>query len=144
MAIDPKTDNLLGVSINVEAKKEDANATLEEILATYDNPKFKHILTVLYNVNVVAGDIFADMETDVFFDIKMVTTDKNQRCGGLATDLLRRSVELGRNLGFKAVKTEATGWKIYYYYTDGSIAIFFSLFLKGSTQERHSNVSDLR
>jgi hypothetical protein len=144
MAIDPKTDNLLGVSINVEAKKEDANATLEEILATYDNPKFKHILTVLYNVNVVAGDIFADMETDVFFDIKMVTTDKNQRRGGLATDLLRRSVELGRNLGFKAVKTEATGWKIYYYYTDGSIAIFFSLFLKGSTQERHSNVSDLR
>ena len=49
------------------------------------------------------------METDVFFDIKMVTTDKHQRRGGLATDLLRRSVDLARILGFKAVKTEATG-----------------------------------
>jgi len=57
----------------------------------------------------LAGDLFTEMETDVFFDIKMVTTDKLQRRGGLATDLLRRSVELGRNLGFKAVKTEATG-----------------------------------
>ena len=53
------------------------------------------------------------METDVFFDIKMVTTDKQQRKGGLATELLRRSVELARNLGFKAVKTEATGMTIY-------------------------------
>ena len=49
------------------------------------------------------------METDVFFDIKMVTTDKQQRKRGLATDLLRRSIELAKNLGFKAIKTEATG-----------------------------------
>ena len=66
-------------------------------------------MTVLYNVNQMAGDLYIEMETDVFFDIKMVTTDKTQRRGGLATDLLRRSVELARNLGFKAVKTEATG-----------------------------------
>ena len=45
----------------------------------------------------------------MFFDIKMVTTDKQQRRGGLATDLLRRSVNLAKNLGFKAIKTEATG-----------------------------------
>ena len=61
----------------------------------------------------MAGNIYGDMETDVFFDIKMVTTDKQQRKGGLATELLRRSVELARNLGFKAVKTEATGMTIY-------------------------------
>ena len=64
-------------------------------------------------VNQLAGNIYGDMETDVFFDIKMVTTDKQQRKGGLATELLRRSVELARNLGFKAVKTEATGMTIY-------------------------------
>lgn len=109
MAIDPTTDSLLGVSINVVAKKEDENMTLEEIHEKYCHPKFRHILTVLYRVNQAAGDVFKEMETDMFFDIKMVTTDKTQRRGGLATDLLRRSVELARNLGFKAVKTEATG-----------------------------------
>lgn len=109
MAIDPMTDHLLGVAINVEAKKEDENVPLKELLDKYKHPRFRHILTVLYRVNEKAGDIFANMETDIFFDIKMVTTDKTKRRGGLATDLLRRSVELARNLGFKAVKTEATG-----------------------------------
>jgi len=109
MAIDPITDNLLGVAINIEAKKEKREQTLEECLDEYADHRFKHIMTVLYNVNQMAGDLYIEMETDVFFDIKMVTTDKTQRRGGLATDLLRRSVELARNLGFKAVKTEATG-----------------------------------
>ena len=66
-----------------------------------------NLLHVSQLVNEMAGDLFTEMETDVFFDIKMVTTDKLQRRGGLATDLLRRSVELGINLGFKAVKTQA-------------------------------------
>ena len=38
-----------------------------------------------------------------------VTTDKTRRKAGLGKDLLRRSVELAKVLGFKAVKTEATG-----------------------------------
>jgi len=43
------------------------------------------------------------------FDIKMVTTDKSNRRSGLGTDLLRRSVQLATSLGYKAIKTEATG-----------------------------------
>ena len=35
------------------------------------------------------------------FDIKMVTTDKNNRRSGLGTDLLRRSVQLAASLGYK-------------------------------------------
>ena len=109
MAIDPETDNLLGVAINVEAKREKRDQSLEECLAEFPDPRFKHIMAVLYKVNQKAGDLFAEMETETFFDIKMVTTDKRQRKGGLATDLIRRSVELAKTLGFKAVKTEATG-----------------------------------
>ena len=41
--------------------------------------------------------------------LRMVTTDKLNRRGGLGTDLLRRSVEMARKLGFRACKTEATG-----------------------------------
>ena len=109
MAIDPVTDNVLGVAINVEAKREKQNQTLEDVLDEYEDPRFKHIMAVLYQVNKAGGDIFTQMETEIFFDIKMVTIDKTQRRGGLATDLLRRSVELARNLGFRSVKTEATG-----------------------------------
>lgn len=48
MAIDSVTDNLLGVSINIEAKKQDEDQSLEDILDEYKHPRFKHILTVLY------------------------------------------------------------------------------------------------
>ena len=72
----------------------------------------KNSITVK-RVNEKAGNIYQKMETDVFFDIKMVTADKQQRKRGLATDLLRRSIELAKNLGFKAIKTEATGKNIY-------------------------------
>lgn len=119
MAIDPHTDNLLGVAINVEGKKEKLT-NLEDFISEYDDPRFKHIMRVLFKVNEAAGDIYTEMETETFFDIKMVTTDKKQRRGGLATDLLRRSVELARNLGFKAVKTEATGKYLVFF--GGSLA----------------------
>ena len=42
------------------------------------------------------------------FDIKMVTTDKNNRRSGLGTDLLRRSVQLAASLGYR-VRTKGRG-----------------------------------
>ena len=111
MAIDDKTDKLLGVSINQIAKPShlDPDTELEQYLRTYNDARFHHILKVLYRVNQNAGDLFTSLNTNKFFDIKMVTTDKGNRKGGLAKDLLRRSVDLARVLGFSAVKTEATG-----------------------------------
>ena len=41
---------------------------------------------------------------DIIFDIKMVATDKQNRRGGLGTDLLRRSVQLANSLGYKVSK----------------------------------------
>ncbi len=109
MAIDNKSGGLLGVSVNVEAKREDSGVPLKEELENYSSPKFKKIMTVLHGVNEKAGDVFSQLETDLIFDIKMVTTDKEQRRGGLGTDLLGRSLSLAKTLGYKAVKTEATG-----------------------------------
>ena len=76
------------------------------------SPKFGHIVKILHQVNKMAAE--TDNEkmmrgVDKFFDIKMVTTDKLNRRGGLGTDLLRRSVKMAESLGFKACKTEATG-----------------------------------
>ena len=49
------------------------------------------------------------MGTDIIFDIKMVATDKNNRRGGLGTDLLRRSVQLASSLGYKVGGCEMMG-----------------------------------
>ena len=40
MAIDPITDNLLGVAINIEAKKEKGEHTLEECLEEYADHRY--------------------------------------------------------------------------------------------------------
>jgi GNAT superfamily N-acetyltransferase len=41
------------------------------------------------------------LNTEIIFDIKMVTTDKNNRRCGLGSDLLRRTVQLAQSLGYK-------------------------------------------
>ena len=107
VAIDDVTDKPLAVSINQTVKP--SQASLKESLKEYDDPKFRHILSILHHVNANAGDLFKKLDTNIIFDIKIVTTDKNNRRGGLAEDLLYRSIELARVLGFKAIKTEATG-----------------------------------
>ena len=111
VAVNNATNKLLGVSINQIAKPSiiDPEEELEEYLKAYNDPKFGHILRVLHRVNQNAGDLFTSLDTNTFFDIKMVATDKSNRKGGLAKDLLQRSVGLARVLGFDAVKTEATG-----------------------------------
>ena len=111
VAIDDKTNKLVGVCINETAKpsNNDPETELQKYLKMYDDPKFCHILKALHGVNQNAGDIFTSLNTNILFNIKMVTIDKHKRRGGLAKDLLQRSVSLARTLGFTAVKTEATG-----------------------------------
>ena len=99
-----------GVAINGKTHKDKALSTLENKTKNLGNDdKFKHIITILHELNHKAPQIYDELDTDTLFDIKMVTTDKQNRRGGLGTDLLRRSVELARRLGYKACKTEATG-----------------------------------
>lgn len=109
MAIDASTGKLLGACINVAAVKNEVEETLEDSLQKYKDSSFRQIVHVLYNVNRDGGDIFGEMDSNILFDIKMIAADKHNRKGGLATDLLRRSVDLAKCLGFKGIKTEATG-----------------------------------
>ena len=66
-------------------------------------------MEVLRRVNKTGGDIWTEMGTNKFFDIKILTTNKNSRKAGLARELIKRSIDLSKVLGFKAIKTEATG-----------------------------------
>jgi len=109
MAVDSITNKLLGVSVNGVVKKGSFPLTKDQVSLEVSNPGFRHILQVMAEVHSRAGDIWTQVGTDIIFDIKMVATDKNNRRGGLGTDLLRRSVQLATSLGYKAIKTEATG-----------------------------------
>ena len=111
IAIDETTNKVLGVCINQTAQPTnvDPETELQKYLNEYDDPKFSHILRVLHGVNQNAGDLFKTFNTNIFFDIKMLATDRNNRKGGLAKDLLERSVLLAKALGFDTIKTEATG-----------------------------------
>ena len=40
---------------------------------------FRQIIHVLHNVNRDGGDIFGEMDSNILFDIKMITTDKHNR-----------------------------------------------------------------
>ncbi|XP_059082292.1 uncharacterized protein LOC131879858 [Tigriopus californicus] len=109
MAVDSFTNKLLGVSINGLVHKSSLDIPLVDKLKNIRNDKFRHIITVLHEVNQRGAHIFQELGTDVVFDIKMVTTDKLNRKSGLATDLIRKSINLARDLGYTAAKTEATG-----------------------------------
>ena len=107
---------LMGICINVVStqkeavQEEDASEeAINKATTTPEDKKFEHIMEVLRRVNLSSGDIWADLGTTRFFDIKILTTSKVNRKGGLGRELIKRSIDLGRVLGFRAVKTEATG-----------------------------------
>ncbi len=101
---------MAGISINGATHKRDALlAPLETKLSGLE-PKhpFRHIISLMHEANVRAGEEIYS-ESDVLFDVKIVTTNRHNRKGGLGTDLLRRSFRLAQILDFKGCKTEATG-----------------------------------
>ena len=53
------------------------------LIYLFQDSTFRHIMHVLYNVNHDAGDIYGEMESNVLFDIKMITTDKHNRWNNL-------------------------------------------------------------
>merc|ERR1712013_846076 len=53
--------------------------------------------------------IFEEIGTNKMFSIKMIGIGEEDRGQGVATNLIRRSILLAGCLGFRAIKTEATG-----------------------------------
>jgi len=60
------------------------------------------------NLQVKSKDVFTKLDADELFDIKMITVSPEARGLGLANELVRRSIQLAKCLGYKGCKTEAT------------------------------------
>jgi len=111
MAIDEKTDEILGICINeaIHPSNVDPDTELQTFVKAYDDPKFVQMHRVIHAVNQKAGDLFKEFDTNTLFYLNILTIGQNSRKGGLGKDLLHRSVMLAETLGFSAIKTEATG-----------------------------------
>lgn len=53
--------------------------------------------------------MFEKLDTDSIFDVNLVVVDPSHRKMGLLAELLKRSLDLAKVLGFQGAKAEATG-----------------------------------
>ena len=87
---------------------KESSANMCKSILDIEGTKFHKVMSVLQEVNTIAPEIYNEIGTEFMFDIKLLTTDVGNRPAGLGRELLRRSVELAKVLGFKACKAGAT------------------------------------
>merc|ERR1719174_3253617 len=80
-------------------------ATVNQLLYATYHP----IQAIHHQLRHDNGHIFEEIGTNKMFSIKMIGIGEEDRGQGVATNLIRRSILLAGCLGFRAIKTEATG-----------------------------------
>jgi len=60
----------------------------------------------LHEVQIKGRQIFYEKNIETAFDLKMLAVDPDTRGLGLAREMIQRSVDLARCLGYKMCKTE--------------------------------------
>jgi len=109
IAMDKDTNIPLAVALNGVMEVTELDMPRSEVPGTCIDSSFVPIASILYDVQLQSKDIFTKFQVDRLFDIKMIATAPEARGLGLATDLVRRSVQLAACLGYRGCKTEATG-----------------------------------
>ncbi|KAF4526192.1 hypothetical protein B566_EDAN001876 [Ephemera danica] len=98
MALSRDHKDILGVAINSRGVPDDLK-NLEQRARDCTNPKFKLILGLLVHVEQ-KSDMFRRFEVETTFETTILSVEKECRGKGIATELLRESLQLARRLGF--------------------------------------------
>jgi len=128
LAIDRDNGVPLGVVLNGVMKREDAEASLDQVICSRSHnlyksfsnltfkvvescldPKFAPIAAILLQAQALSKEVFSRANSSELFDIKIIAVSPAARGLGLATDLVMRSLQLAKCLGYRGAKTEATG-----------------------------------
>jgi len=109
LAIDRDNGVPLGVVLNGVMKREDAEASLDQVVESCLDPKFAPIAAILLQAQALSKEVFSRANSSELFDIKIIAVSPAARGLGLATDLVMRSLQLAKCLGYRGAKTEATG-----------------------------------
>merc|ERR1711953_721222 len=109
IAYDRGTGRPVGAAVNNSCHKEELDLSLEQELKEVDDTSYHPIQAVHHQLRHQNGHIFEEIGTNKMFSIKMIGIGSEDRGQGVATNLIRRSILLAGCLGFRAIKTEATG-----------------------------------
>merc|ERR1712181_127029 len=109
IAYDRGTGRPVGAAVNNSCLKEELGLSLEQELAEVKDKSFQPIQAIQHQLRHENGHIFEEIGTNKMFSIKMIGIGEEDRGQGVATNLIRRSILLDGCLGFRAIKTEATG-----------------------------------
>merc|ERR1711971_617827 len=109
IAYDRGTGRPVGAAVNNSCLKEELGLSLEQELAEVEDKSFQPIQAIQHQLRQENGHIFEEIGTNKMFSIKMIGIGEEDRGQGVATNLIRRSILLAGCLGFRAIKTEATG-----------------------------------
>merc|ERR1719305_1687648 len=109
IAYDRGTGRPVGAAVNNSCHKEELDLSLELELKEVDDKSYHPIQAVHHQLRHQNGHIFEEIGTNKMFSIKMIGIGSEDRGQGVATNLIRRSILLAGCLGFRAIKTEATG-----------------------------------
>jgi len=80
-----------------------------QVLSSCIDETFYPTAAILHDVQIKGKDFFYKNGFTTAFHLKMLSVSPQVRGMGIANDLVRRSVDLARCLGYKMCITEATG-----------------------------------
>ncbi|XP_011504927.1 PREDICTED: uncharacterized protein LOC105367815 [Ceratosolen solmsi marchali] len=100
-------DKIVGTALNGIVKRGEREEC-ERRLAELQDDKFKSIFGLLYKINEKV-DIFAKYDVDELFDCRILSVDETFRGKGLADLLIKNSLKIAKDAGFKVFKADSTG-----------------------------------
>jgi len=109
MAVDKSNNSTKAVMLNGAFDRAEIDVSREEVIESCIDKKFVPIASILHEVQIKGRQIFYEKNIETAFDLKMLAVDPDTRGLGLAREMIQRSVDLARCLGYKMCKTEATG-----------------------------------
>ncbi|KAG8230555.1 hypothetical protein J437_LFUL010156 [Ladona fulva] len=100
------TGRIIGVSLNAEGKPGDADTLAVEADRCPD-PKFRRILRILETVER-NSDVLEKYNADRQLELRIISVDDSCRGRGVASKLLKQTIELGRRRGFPVFRVDCT------------------------------------
>ena len=101
-----ETGRPVGAAVNNSCQRRDHNLTLEEELEGVEQ-SYRPIQAIHHQLRRDNDHVYDEIGIDKMFSIGMVGVAMTGQ--GIATNLIRRSILLAGCLGFRGIKTEATG-----------------------------------
>ena len=99
----------MGAAVNNSCHKDELSLSLQQELKDVGDASYHPIQAIHHQLRHENEHIFEEIGTNKMFSIKMIGIGEEDRGQGVATNLIRRSILLAGCLGFRAIKTEATG-----------------------------------